>query len=263
MGRPHAHVPFGALKNHIGFIRDNHLNLEIYFGGRDLDGLSASDLDELKGLLDYGAAITVHGPFMDLSPGAVDEKIREITRLRFSQVFDVAAVLGPRAVVFHSGYEKWKYAHNVNVWLEGCIRTWPEFIERAAAIGTRIAIENIFEDEPSSLEALMGELGSEHFGICFDTGHFNLFSALPLSMWLEGLGPRIIEVHLHDNRGDEDSHLAIGDGTFDFKGLFGALEGRDIIYTIEAHTPEDLVKSIRRIEGDFTGSRGGFPSQTP
>lgn len=244
-------MPYDRLKEHIDSIRDKRLNLEILFNSRNLDSLTAAAVDELVEMLDYSPSITIHGPFMDLSPGAVDVKVRQVTRDRFSRTFDIAETLRPRAVVLHSGYEKWKYDRNVGIWLENSLRLWPEFIRRASAIGTRIAIENIFEDEPSNLKALMDELGSGHFGICFDTGHFNLFSSRPLSLWLEAIGQHIIELHLHDNVGDQDAHLAIGEGNFDFRGLFDALKGRDVIYTIEAHSPEDLGKSIERLPGFF------------
>jgi len=54
--------------------------------------------------------------------------------------------------------------------------TWQPLNARAAAMGVKIAIENIFEDEPQNLKMLMENMNSENSGICFDTGHFNLFS---------------------------------------------------------------------------------------
>ena len=185
---------------------------------------------------------------MDLSPGAVDEKVRAITIERFLSVFDVAEILQPKTIVFHSGYEKWKYAHRIDLWLEGSLITWSAVLERAKALNVRIAIENIFEDDPENLRILMEHINSEHFGVCFDTGHFNIFSSIPLSEWIGQLKPYIMELHLHDNHKISDAHIAIGDGTFDFNALFAAVRDKDIIYTIEGHTPEDVMKSIARAE---------------
>lgn len=114
---------------------------------------------------------------------------------------------------------------------------------------TKIAIENIFEDTPDNLRVLMEELGCDAFGICFDSGHYNVFAEVKLEEWINQLAPYIEELHLHDNDGKGDDHLAIGDGTFDFKTLFSLIEKKDIIYTIEAHTPEDALKSIERLQG--------------
>jgi sugar phosphate isomerase/epimerase len=248
MTAPHVNVPYDMMGNHFELIVKNRLNLEIYFSAKALDNIKHTDIVRLRESLDYGPAFSIHAPFMDLSPGAVDTRVRAITMERFMQAFDVSEILRPRAIVFHSGYEKWKYDHNVEVWLKQSIETWTKLAERASALETVIAIENIFEDTPDNLELLMKEVGSDKIGICFDTGHFNIFSKEPLSRWLERLGPNIVELHLHDNDRSADSHLAIGEGTFDFDELFSALEGRDILYTVEAHTPEGVVKSLDRLK---------------
>ena len=103
---------------------------------------------------------------MDLSPAAVDLRIRDVTMLRFGQVMDIAAGLQPKRVVFHSGYEKWKYALNVTLWLEKSLITWDSILDRAISIGTSLAIENIFEDAPDNLSLLAERIGSDHFGLC-------------------------------------------------------------------------------------------------
>ncbi len=247
MINPHIHVPYETLEKYLPFIRKEELNLEIYFGSRRFDNLKRGDIIELKNKLDYDPQLSIHAPFMDLSPGAVDLKVRKVTFKRFSDVLDFAEILKPKVVVFHSGYDKWKYDSRVDIWLEGSLKTWRPLNKMAVDIGVKIAIENIFEDEPGHLRLLMKEMDSENFGLCFDTGHFNLFSKMPLSGWLEIVKPYIKELHLHDNTMTADYHLAIGDGNFDFKTLFRELEGMNCVYTIEAHTIEDVKKSIERL----------------
>lgn len=234
--------------DYLTFVKDRRLDLEIYFPSSSLDAMRSGEIKELRDKLDYNPSLSIHAPFMDLSPGAVDSKVRAVTMERFSRILDIAEALSPSVIVFHSGYEKWRFAHRVDIWLEGSLRTWEPLIKRVARMGARIAIENIFEDEPSNLHALMKELYSENFGICFDTGHCNLFTRVPLTEWLECLRQYIFELHLHDNDRTFDSHLPIGDGTFDFKLLLSALKGRDCLYTIEAHTPERVLKSIERLK---------------
>ncbi len=248
---PHVHVPYHRIEDYLSFIKDKRINLEVYFSSHSLDTIKYSDVTGLKARLDYNPSFTIHAPFMDLSPGAVDSRVRAVTIERFSHIFDIAGILKPKAIVFHSGYEKWKYALKVDTWLEKSLMTWRPLLKMATDIGSRIAIENIFEDEPENLRLLMEEMGSEHFGICFDTGHFNLFSRLPLEDWLRQLKPYIIELHLHDNHKTSDDHIAIGEGSFDFASLFTILKDMDLIYTIEGHTPEDVLKSIERLKGYF------------
>ncbi|MBM4128894.1 MAG: sugar phosphate isomerase/epimerase [Nitrospira sp.] len=243
----YVHIPYHKIEQYLHFLKGNLINLEIYLSSEQLDNIKETDISKLKKKLDYHPSLTIHAPFMDLSPGAVDTKVRDITIKRFSHLFELVKTLDPATIVFHSGYEKWKYAQRVDIWLEGSLITWKTLLPKAVDLGIKIAIENIFEDEPTNLRLLMEAMVSGHFGICFDTGHFNLFSKAPLEEWLEQLKPYIIELHLHDNRGDADTHSAIGDGTFDFDKLFSMLKDKNLIYTIEAHTPEDVMKSIERL----------------
>ncbi|MCG2721853.1 MAG: sugar phosphate isomerase/epimerase [Thermodesulfovibrionales bacterium] len=244
---PQVHVPYHRIREYLPFIKKNRINLEVYFSAHILDALSYSEIKSLRSELDYNPSLTIHAPFMDLSPGAVDDKIREITLKRFSDVFDIAALLKPKVIVFHSGYEKWKYALKVDLWLEKSILTWKELVKRAVDMETKIAIENVFEDNPENLRLLMEAIASEHFGVCFDTGHFNLFSKLSLKEWLRQIKRYLIELHLHDNSGQADDHLAIGEGNFDFPALFAELNNNRPVYTIESHSKEGVLKSIEKL----------------
>ncbi|MEW6107609.1 MAG: sugar phosphate isomerase/epimerase family protein [Nitrospirota bacterium] len=248
MPSPHVHIPFNRIPEYIDFIKKNELNLEIYFGSGILDAITEDEIISLKNSLDYNPSLSIHAPFMDLSPGAVDFRIREVTLERFHQALDIAELLKSKTVVFHSGYEKWKYALNIELWLEKSLITWQIINKKAIDIGVKIAIENIFEDEPTNLRLLMKNMNSENFGICFDTGHCNLFSRVSLESWMEALNPYVIELHLHDNNRTSDQHLPIGEGSFDFDTFFRLLRNKECIFTIEAHSPENVMKSLEYIK---------------
>lgn len=248
MIQPHIHIPFDKIGQYIDFIVEKTLNLEIYFSSDMLDKISSDDILTVQKKLAHNPSLSFHAPFMDLSPGAVDTRVREATFSRFSHVLDIAEILKPKAIVYHSGYEKWKYALNVDLWLEKSLLSWLPLNARAAEIGTKIAIENIFEDEPANLRLLMEKMGSENFGICFDTGHFNLFSRVPLESWITALKPYIIELHLHDNDKTSDQHLPVSEGTFHFKRFFELLGSKNCIYTLEAHSTESVLKSLTALK---------------
>ena len=245
---PHVHVPFERVDKHLDFIRKNRFNLEIFFGSKIFDSLTDSDITDLKKKLDYGPRLSFHAPFMDLSPGAVDPEVRKVTMQRFSRTLDFAEILKPTVIVFHSGYERWKYAHKTDVWLKQSLDTWRPVNERASDIGVKIAIENVFEDSPDNLVALAREMDSSNFGLCFDTGHFNLFAKSSLSEWLRAIKLYILTAHIHDNNMHADEHIVPGDGTFDFRTFFRELKGIESVHTIEMHNIDNVIKSIERIK---------------
>jgi sugar phosphate isomerase/epimerase len=246
---PHVHIPFNKIEQYAQVLCDQKLNIEIYFSADVLDTAGIDVIEKTISVLDYSPSMSIHAPFMDLSPAAVDAKIREVTMFRFDQIMDVASVLKAKNVVFHSGYEKWKYALNIDIWLEKSLMTWDKVLEQAERADILISIENIFEDSPDNLRLLAENVDSGRFGLCFDTGHFNLFSRISLDEWISQTGRYINELHLHDNDGTSDAHISIGSGTFDFKRLFHLLNDRnDILRTVEAHSPEDASESLKELK---------------
>lgn len=247
----HVNVPYKLLLDQLEFILERGLNPEIYFNGEALDTYCADDVRTIhNSLKKRGLKTTIHAPFMDLSPGGVDSKIKKSTLERLDQTLEVGAIFTPRLIVFHPGYNKWFFDNNVDLWLENSLVTWSGLLRKAEQLKIPLAVENIFEEEPSSLYKLISKLNSPYFNFCFDTGHFNLFSNVTMEEWFISLGSFIKEVHLHDNNKHADDHLPLGDGEIDFPLFFKLLKkyGVTPIYTIEPHKVEDLERSLERCQ---------------
>ena len=248
----HVHIPYVKLRDFFELVKKRRYHLEIYFPATVLDQLERDDLETLRERLDWDPAITIHAPFVDLNPGAIDPMVKSVTQLRFRQILNVAAVLKPRAAVFHAGYDRWRYNGRKDLWLDNSLDTWRTVIDAASKIGTRIAVENVFDEDPEALGMLIEKLDTPDFGFCFDTGHFNIFSTVSLETWFDRLGKRIVEVHVHDNNGKEDSHWGLGRGTVDFTTFFRLLQKhahvRVPVYTIEAHDKDDIDSSIQQAQ---------------
>jgi sugar phosphate isomerase/epimerase len=70
---------------------------------------------------------------------------------------------------------------------------------------------------------LMDAVDNENFGAVLDTGHQHAQKELlPLSV--EKLGSRVHYLHVSDNDGQTNQHLALGRGTVDWDGIFLALK---------------------------------------
>lgn len=245
--RLHAHVPWRLLETTLPELLERRLQPEVAFLGPDLDQVAPSSLERAGAMLaNAGLEVTVHAPFHDLNPGGLEPLVVEATRHRFVQTLDAAERLGARLVVFHPGYEHWKYGGRDYLWLEQSLRFWPEFVARAGRQKYLLAVENIFEIEPSTLAKLLTELDSPWIGHCFDVGHWHLFSDRSLDEWFAALGPQIIHLHLHDNFGQADDHLPVGEGEIDFPLLFRLVKELAVPprMTLEAHDREALLRSL-------------------
>ncbi len=245
----HIHIPYPKLKDYIELLKKRRYDLEIYFAASVLDQLEKTDLERLRNALDWKPALTLHAPFVDLNPGAVDSMIRSVTQLRFRQLMDAASVLKPRCAVFHSGYDKWRYSGRTDIWLANSQEAWRKLADDAARLDMKVAVENVFDETPEALQMMLRKVSSQNFGVCFDAGHFNLFTKKTMEEWFEALGSRIIEFHIHDNEGAEDSHLAPGKGRIDFDKLFRLMRKHDVkpIYTVEAHDKDDIEISLQKV----------------
>ncbi len=80
--------------------------------------------------------ITLHGPFQDLLPGALDDAILAASRRRLRQAFRYLPVFQPRSIVCHLGYEARFYGGDTPKWLARAVATWKELAARAAAHGS-------------------------------------------------------------------------------------------------------------------------------
>lgn len=247
----HAHVPYARLAEHLDYAVRHRVNPEVFLPADSLDTMVWEELASHASVLHKaGLVTTIHAPFMDLNPGAIDSSIREATRRRIQQVMQAAELLRPKVIVVHPGFDDLHYGDNSLVWLKNSVEFWREFVPRARELGTILAVENIFEKEPSTIKALLDEVDDPCFRHCFDVGHWNMFTTVTLEEWFQELGSYIAESHIHDNNGKSDEHLPLGEGIIDFARFFPLLTrySPEAIWTIEAHSAERLQRALANIQ---------------
>jgi len=250
ISKVHAHMPYHLLPKYMNMVLRRKLNLEIYFNHWTLQELDKTKCIETAGMLtDAGLKITFHAPFMDLRPGALDDHIRQTSIDRIRQVLDLAPYFHPLKITCHASFDERYYVFGDDLWLEASVKTWKELIVLASEYKTIIALENIYEKNPRILRRLFESLASDRICFCFDTGHFNVFSYEPLNVWMREMGKYLGHLHLHDNFGQRDEHLAVGCGTFPFAELFQILRKMKInpTITLEAHNQDSLWQSMNNI----------------
>lgn len=257
-----VHIPFHFLSDqYLPRVLQYGMNPEISFNSHTLDTYREADYRRVADKLrDAGLRITFHAPFMDLRPGAIDPRIRRVSEERIMQVLALADYFRPASIVCHPSFDDRYYVSSEDQWLENSLRTWSALLSRAGDVPVLLVLENVYEKGPGQLHRLLASLSSPHCGFCFDTGHFNAFAREPLTYWVDTLAPFLRQVHIHDNHGQADEHLPVGEGTFPFGEFFRMVgeKGLHPIVTIEAHNGKNLLKSLENMENtDFLGE--GLP----
>ena len=232
------------------------LNPEVAIDAEALDRFSLYDFSETaKKLKEYNLRITFHGPFIDLSPGSPDSAIRQTTKHRFEQLLRLIPIFQPKTVVCHGGYDRSRYGFGSfkELWIEKSLKMWKWLSSRIHDEGSILMLENVYEHNPDEILVFFENIERNHIGFCLDTGHQAAFGRVSLEIWLEKLNPYLGQIHLHDNNGEEDEHLPVGQGSIDFQPLFENLKQREKmpIITIEPHKEDDLWPSLEYLKTIF------------
>ena len=232
------------------------LNPEIGLDAAALDRFSRSDFQQIAAALErHHPTITIHAPFMDLSPGSSDPEVRKVTRHRLQQTLDLVPLFNPLSVVCHAGYDAKRYGYNREKWVQVAMETWSWFADELQALGSQLMLENVYEHHPREIRMLLENLDRKSVGFCLDTGHATVFSRTSLKTWMAEMTPFIQQVHWHDNKGVIDDHLGLGKGSIDFQPLMDFLMSQKKhppVITLEPHTEKDLWDSLKFLENNWS-----------
>jgi len=100
------------------------------------------------------------------------------------------------------------------------------------------------------MEEMMEIAREFEIGICLDTGHANISGIGSVS--IEELMERTEELHLHDNFGEEDEHLPVGDGNIEWDRYRPLMLKKEMIAVHEVrlgnNTENEIIRSRNRAE---------------
>ncbi len=203
-------------------------------------------------LADVPGKLTIHGPFMDLVSGSPDERINMVSYGRYEHVIRIADLLGVQQVVLHANYIG--LLHNEvyrQGWHQRNVDFWGPLGDYARAYDVVVAIENMWEFDPTIIGNLLQELDHPHLKACIDVGHATLFSDPDVSFddWLGALAPWVIELHMNNNNGVMDEHYGFDwdQGVLDYERLLPQLRESlsEPVMVLEMDRIEDMKASLR------------------
>ncbi len=167
-----------------------------------------------------GVGVTVHLSFVDLNLASLMPAARRTAVERTQRGLGYAAEVGATCAVLHTGQRYLRHPlvdPMVDAALDDALRS-------LTGTGVPIALENLAlgpHDLVRTPEALRDLTARHGLHNCLDFGHAHVqgtrdgWSALPA--YLEVLGDAIVHLHLHNNHGESDEHLATDDGSLDYE----------------------------------------------
>lgn len=196
-------------------------------------------IDDTKDELKEIDEIALHGPFINLSVCSSTLEIRELTKLQYNYIYEIAKELGGKHIIVHLGYNPEK--DEIRGSLENAIWFWQQFLFGKDDIN--FYVENVMEEDCNLLLELCDRVNRSNFKICLDIGHVNKNSYYSVENWIQQLNNRIGYVHLHNNNGKEDEHKGIINGTADIKQILDNLlvYASDAIWSLET---SEVIESL-------------------
>lgn len=195
----------------------------------------------------YNLEYSVHAPLSDVNIGAINPRMRAAALNEVLEALELAHRMGIDLITVHPGFMSPLALLDRDTAVQATKESLKAIDVLGRDLGVRVALENMPE-MPVSMAKVPGELlefmeGTE-LGVCFDIGHANTVGNIPDFL---GIKDRFINMHLHDNVGDRDRHLVIGEGNIDFRRWLGAFRPYRGRYVIEARELERSLLSRDRL----------------
>ncbi len=219
-------VAFDDAEDAIGVATREGMGIEITLYDTDwLMGETAlDDAARLGERLDAeGLVVTTHGPLYDLNPGSLDPTIRSYTTECFTRGVEASAAFGARKIVYHTCFNPLLPEGVLIGWRELSAPGWKEVQRRAEELDVIVCLENSYEPTAEFFKELLEAFSDGSASMCFDPAHVHLYSRDGQSAWMVTLGHRVTHVHLNDNLGSSDDHLALGQGNIPYASFLADL----------------------------------------
>lgn len=211
----------------------------------------------------YAAAHGVQFPQGHLWLGAPLCGGTDATRLNLERWLSLYAAIGVRNAVLHCDEDSFPAGTDTATMIAANARALQPYIRCAEKLDIRICLENLakYIRTAEDLLAVIEQAGgSEHLGICLDTGHLNLAAPGTEAQFIRCAGNRLHALHIDDNEGHTDQHLLpFGRGNVDFTAVMQALRevGYSDLFNYEIpgeRCPAGMVREakveyIRRVTG--------------
>ncbi|MDO9325533.1 MAG: sugar phosphate isomerase/epimerase family protein [Methanoregula sp.] len=161
---------------------------------------------------EYPFSYSVHAPCSDVNIAAINERMRSASILVLGDMLAASARIGAEHLVVHPGYSPYEQVRNRS--FASLLHSLDELARLQEEHGVKVCVENMGTWECCHFRtpAFLPELAARDLGCTLDCGHARLNGNLEEFL----AAGEFCHVHLHDNGGTIDDHLACGSGAINF-----------------------------------------------
>jgi len=177
----------------------------------------------------YGVSLSLHVPYVvDLSARIL--AVRRATIDYVKNIVRLGKTLNVSHVTLHIGvcHGSRKDKKHYFAARERVIEAIREIVVEARKCKVKLALENSspvkrgtgflsIGDNIEDLSFIFGHVKSPWLNLCLDLGHAQIAGGA--GPFIKKFSSKIICVHYHDNMGEKDDHLDIGEGVIDFRQI--------------------------------------------
>jgi sugar phosphate isomerase/epimerase len=187
--------------------------------------------------------------------GSFHEPVRKAWVVEGKKAIDAANELGIKEINFHAQTYPLTLSNRKSrrQTIQNLIKSSEELVDYAARFNIGVMIENQPQRksfEPNDFKQIFR--GVKGLGFHFDVGHAFIGGGMKgVEKYIKAFRDRLWHIHLHDNHGEHDEHLPIGEGSIDFRKVVKSLKkvGYKRTITLEVFSTEKRVKeSLKRIK---------------
>ncbi len=213
--------------------------------------LTIDNLPDAKDIADTtNLTITIHLPYSDLNLASLNQPIWDETVSQMKNCISLACNFAGIAVI-HPGHLSPLGAQMPDAAWTQNILGLKQICDHANDCGMVIAVENmvnmpaLFGRRPEEIRGIIETVDRENLGFILDIGHANTNGNVEEFLELKDI---IIHAHIHDNHGERDEHLPIGNGTVRWDKVVSALKDYKGRFVTESRSLEEGQRSLNRLK---------------
>ena len=194
--------------------------------------------------------ITIHLPYSDLNLASMNQPIWEETVRQMKGCLDLSHDFA-RLAVLHPGHFSPLGMQLPDAAWSQAILGIQQVSDHAAELDMRVAVENmvnmlaILGRRPEEISGIIETVDRENVGFIFDVGHANTNGNVVDFLKLKD---RVIHMHVHDNHGERDEHLPVGNGTVPWTKVAQAMKNYRGRIVTESRSLEEGQRSVNRLK---------------